>query len=113
MNQVSFVGRIVRDIELRGVGEGKIVTNNVIAVQRHYKTEGSAEADFIPFVAWGKRAELIEEYCEKGDLIGFNGKMQSRTYQNAEQETVYVVEFLVNDVHFLQPKKSEQSFSSV
>ncbi|MFC6464241.1 single-stranded DNA-binding protein [Marinilactibacillus sp. GCM10026970] len=109
MNQVSFVGRIVRDIELRDVGEGKIVMNNVIAVQRHYKSEGNTEADFIPVVAWGKRAELIEEYCNKGDLIGLNGKMQSRSYQNSDKETVYVVELLVNDVQFLQPKKQEST----
>ncbi|WP_080145437.1 single-stranded DNA-binding protein [Marinilactibacillus piezotolerans] len=105
MNQVALVGRIVREIELRDVGDEKIVLNNVIAIQRHYRTENGNEADFIPFVVWGKRAELIEEYCDKGDLIGLSGKMQSRSYQNTDQETVYVVEMLVNDVQLLQPKK--------
>lgn len=105
MNQVSLIGRIVRDIELRDVGDGKIVLNNVVAIQRHYRTENGNEADFIPFVVWGKRAELIEEYCNKGDLIGLSGKMQSRSYQNNELETVYVVELLVNEVQLLQPKK--------
>ncbi|MFL2119760.1 single-stranded DNA-binding protein [Marinilactibacillus psychrotolerans] len=101
MNQVSMVGRIVREIELRDIGEGKIVLNNVLAVQKNY----GVEADFIPFVVWEKRAELIEEYCNKGDLVGLMGKMQSRTYKNNESETVYVVELLVNEVQFLQPKK--------
>lgn len=105
MNQVALVGRIVREIELRDVGDGKIVLNNVLAVQRNYRTDHGTEADFIPFVVWGKRAELIEEYCNKGDLIGFTGKIQSRTYQSNESETVYVVEVFVNEVRFLQPKK--------
>ena len=105
MNQVSMVGRIVREIELLDIGEGKIVSNNVLAVQKNYRTDHGVEADFIPFVVWEKRAELIEEYCNKGDLVGLMGKMQSRTYKNNESETVYVVELLVNEVQFLQPKK--------
>jgi single-strand DNA-binding protein len=112
MNRLTLVGRITRDIELRDIGQGRVVLNNTIAVKRHYRAENSPEADFIPFIAWGKRAELIEEYCQKGDLIGIDGRIQSRRYQNSEDETVYVVEMLVDDVEFLQPKKSEELSSN-
>lgn len=107
MNMLSLVGRITREIELREVGEGRVVLNNTIAVQRNFRTENGQDTDFIPFVVWGKRAELIEEYCDKGDLIGLGGRIQSRRYQNAEDETVFVVEMIVEDVQFLQPKKEE------
>lgn len=108
MNRLTVVGRIVRDVEIREVGDGKLVTNNTLAIARNYKTDQGQEADFLNFVAWGKRAELIEEYCDKGDLIGFDGRVQSRTYQNEEDNTIYVVEMIVESVHFLQPKKMKR-----
>ena len=108
MNRLTVVGRIVRDVELREVGEGKLVTNNTLAIARNYKTDQGQEADFLNFVAWGKRAELIEEYCDKGDLIGFDGRIQSRTYRNEEDNTIYVVEMIVESVHFLQPRRANR-----
>lgn len=109
MNRLTVVGRITRDIELRDIGEGRIVSNNSLAIQRTYKSENGPEADFIPFTVWGKRAELLEEYCQKGDLIGLDGRIQSRRYQNAEDETVFVVEMVVEDIQFLQPKRQEEA----
>lgn len=109
MNRLNVIGRIVRDIELKNVGDGRIVTNNTIAAARTFKTEGKQDTDFINFVAWGKRAELLEEYCNKGDLVGLDGKIQSRTYVNDAQETKYVVEMLVETIHFLQPRRTQEN----
>lgn len=106
LNRLTVIGRIVRDVELREVGDGRIVMNNSLAIPRTYKTDNGQETDFINFVAWGKRAELIEEYCDKGNLVGLDGRIQSRNYQNEEGQTVYVVEMLVDSVHFLQPRNS-------
>lgn len=106
MNRLNVVGRIVREVTMKDVGNGKVVMNNTIAIPKIVKKEGGPEADFINFVAWGKRAELIEEYCSKGDLIGLDGKIQSRRYLNEKENTVYVVELLVESVHFLQNKKN-------
>ena len=47
MNRLTVVGRIVRDVELREVGEGKLVTNNTLAIARNYKTDQGQEADFL------------------------------------------------------------------
>jgi len=112
MNRLTLVGRIVREVVLKDIGDGKFVINNVIAVSRHYRSDKQPDTDFIPFVAWGKRAELIEEYCEKGDMIGLDGRIQSRTYQNSADETKYVVEMNVDAVQFLQPKK-EESYAKI
>lgn len=105
LNRLTVTGRLVREIELKEVGDERIVLNNAIAIPRNYKTENGPDADFMNIVAWGKRAELIEEYCNKGDLIGLDGRIQSRTYQNDEEQTIYTVEMLVDSVHFLQAKK--------
>lgn len=105
MNRLTVTGRLVRDSELREVGDSRIVLNNAIAIPRNYKSGDGQDADFINIVAWGKRAELIEEYCNKGDLIGLDGRIQSRTYQNNDDQTVYTIEMVVDRVHFLQAKK--------
>ncbi len=105
MNRLTVTGRLVRENILKEVGEERIVLNNAIAIPRRYKSEGNQETDFINIVAWGKRAELIEEYCHKGDLVGLDGRIQSRTYQNSDDQTVYTVEMLVDSVEFLQSKK--------
>lgn len=105
MNRLTVIGRIVRDTELRAVGDGRIVMNNTIAIPRTFKTDKGQDADFINFVAWGRRAELIEEYCNKGDLVGFDGRIQSRSYENDQNQTVYTVEMVVESVHFLQTKR--------
>ncbi|SDK08847.1 single-stranded DNA-binding protein [Alkalibacterium thalassium] len=108
MNAISLIGRLTKDIELKDIGEGRLVTSNTLAVRKTYKKDGSSDADFIPFVAWGKRAELLEEYCSKGDLIGLTGRMQSRSYKTESEDMRYVVEMLVEDLEFLQKKSPDK-----
>lgn len=105
MNRLTVIGRIVRDIELREIGDGRLVTNNSLAIQRVFKTDNGKDVDFINFVAWGKRAELLEQYCNKGDLVGFDGRIQSRSYLDESQKTVYIVEMVVESIHFLQNRR--------
>jgi len=112
MNRLTIVGRIVRDIHLKDIGDGRFVMNNVLAVSRLFKSENQPDTDFIPFTAWGKRAELIEEFCNKGDMVGLDGRIQSRTYTTPDDETKYVVEMLVDEVQFLQPKKEKELVKS-
>lgn len=107
MNRMTVIGRIVRDTELRAVGEGKFVMNNTIAIPRAFKSENGQDTDFLNFVAWGKRAELIEEFCNKGDLIGLDGRIQSRTYQKDSDQKVYIVEMNVESVYFLQNRRKK------
>ncbi|MDN6625962.1 MAG: single-stranded DNA-binding protein, partial [Pisciglobus halotolerans] len=101
------IGRLTRKPCLRELGEGKQVLTNTLAVPKSHRKEKGPEADFIPIVAWGKTAELIDHYCKKGDQIGLSGKMQSRTYTNKEDETVYIVEMNVESIDFLQNKQRE------
>lgn len=113
MNQVSVIGRIVRDIELKELGEGKQVVNNTIAIPMTFKKDSGQDTDFIPIVAWNKTAVLLHQYCKKGNLIGLTGRMQSRSYLNKENETIYVVEMVVNTVQFLSNKPKEETSQPV
>lgn len=110
MNQLALIGRIVRDVEVRRTAEGRHVLNNTLAVQRRFKTDSGPQTDFIPFTVWGKTAELMSKYCQKGHLIGLSGRIQSRSYLDKHNETVYVVEMIADEVQFLQPK-SEESYA--
>ncbi|WP_282920470.1 single-stranded DNA-binding protein [Ignavigranum ruoffiae] len=96
MNQVVFVGRLVRQPELKELAENLCVVNNCIAVHRPLRNQhGEEVTDFIPFVVWNRLAEILVKYCDKGDQIALSGRMQSRKYENKEKQTVYVVECLV------------------
>lgn len=110
MNQSTFVGRIVRDIKVNSLaGNGRVV-NNVIAINRHYKkANGERTADFIPFVAWNHHADLLERYTAKGQLIAISGMMQSRRYRDGEDNDVYVIECVVDDITLLQSRDNRES----
>lgn len=109
MNRLLLIGRIVREIELKEVGAERYqVINNVLAVPRTYAKGQGDQTDFIPFVVWNQRAELIEKYCQKGDLIGLDGHVQTRQYEGKDGETHYITEMLVEQVQLLPNKREEK-----
>lgn len=104
MNQVNFVGRIVKDIEPINVGQTQVV-NNTLAVQRPRKNRGGEYiTDFIPFVAWDGIASVLIRYCHKGQQIAISGRMQSRSYQSKDGQMVHIVECLVTNLTLLDRK---------
>lgn len=107
MNTIGLVGRLVREVELKDIGEDRVVINNTLAVAKKVRKENGPQADFIPIVAWGQVAKLMQLYCEKGHMVGLTGRIQSRSYVNKEEDTIFIVEMLVEEVHFLQNKKIE------
>ena len=102
MNNFNGIGRIVKDLEVKTSQGGTAVLNNTVAINRPFKNKqtGEREADFINFVAFGKTAEIIAQYHQKGSLIGLTGRMQSRSYQNSNDQKVFVTELVVNEMHF-------------
>ena len=102
MNNFNGIGRIVKDLEVKTSQGGTAVLNNTVAINRPFKNKqtGDREADFINFVAFGKTAEIIAQYHQKGSLIGLSGRMQSRSYENSNGQKVFVTELVVNEMHF-------------
>jgi|SRR5690625_1488862 len=110
LNRTVLVGRLTKDVDLRYTQSGKGVGNFTIAVNRPFKNQqGENEADFINCVAWGKQAENLAQYMKKGNQIGVDGRLQSRTYENQQGQTVYVTEVVADSVQFLESKSSNQS----
>lgn len=107
INRAVVCGRLVRDPELRRTQNGTPVTSFTLAVNRTFKNaDGQQEADFLNCVAWNKTAEIVEQYCSKGNLVGVEGRLQSRSYQNNQGNNRTVVEIIADQVQFMQSKDS-------
>ena len=110
MNNVSLVGRITKDPELRTIGSGSVTTNITVAVNRRFTGQnGEREADFISCVVWNKQAENVCKYCSKGSLVGVTGRIQTRSYDGQDGKKVYVTEVVADNVTFLGSKNDKGS----
>lgn len=109
INRVVLVGRLTKDPELRKTQSGTSVVSYTIAVNRRSQTPGQPDADFIGCVAWNKTAELMAQYLHKGSLIGVEGRIQTRNYDNQQGQRVYVTEVVTDSVQFLEPKNAQSS----
>ena len=85
---------------------GAKVCQYTLAVNRTRKAEGHPEADFINCVSWNKTAELMNQYLSKGELIGIEGRIQTRNYDDNSGRKVYVTEVITDSVQFLESKQN-------
>ena len=105
LNRVVLVGRMVRDPELRRTGNGTPVASFTIAMNRNFAGQnGERQADFIPCVVWNKAAENTARYCGKGSLVGVEGRLQSRSYQDNNGNNRTVIEVVCDSVQFLETR---------
>ncbi|WP_040207092.1 single-stranded DNA-binding protein [Neobacillus jeddahensis] len=107
INQVTLVGRLTRDPELKKTPEGTAVTNITLAVNRQYRNHnGDIDADFVQCTLWRKDAEYTCRYCRKGDVVGITGRLQTRHYEK-EGRRVYVTEVVAESIRFLSGKSHD------
>ncbi len=109
INRVVLVGRLTRDLEMRKTQTGTSVVSFTMAVGRRYQQQGQPDADFINCVAWNKTAELMVQYLHKGSLIGLEGRIQTRSYDNQQGQRVYVTEVVADSVQFLESRNAQGS----
>ena len=122
MNNVSLVGRLTKDVELKYTGSQTAVATGTIAVNRQFKSaNGEKETDFINIVAWRKPAEILSNYASKGSQIGITGRIQTRNYEGNDGKRVYVTEVVAESINLLDsrssneqqpPQKQERLFSA-
>lgn len=125
MNQLLLSGRPTRDPEIFYSGEGEkqtMVAKFTQASNRIYKREGEPTADFIPCVAFGRTAKLIEEYVRKGSHILLKGRLTNNNYTNQDGVKVYSFQMIVEGVELLEkkgdnsnsePKQEENEFMQI
>ena len=106
-NLVVLTGRLTADPELKTTPSGVSVTSFSIAVDRRYKQGEERQTDFINIVAWRAAAEFVAKYFKKGNLIGIEGSIQTRSYtdKNGNKRTAF--EVVANNVQFVESKKAD------
>lgn len=114
MNKSQLVGRFVRDPEVRWTtGDNPIaIARFTLAVDRKFKRDGEQSADFISCKAFGKTAEFIEKYFNKGRRIGITGRIETGSYTNKEGQKVYTTEVIAEEAEFVD-NKSDNANNSV
>ena len=119
MNLCIHIGRLSRDLEVRYGQSGNAMASFTLAVDRKFKREGQATADFLNFKAFGKTAEFLEKYCHKGTKLVVQSQLQNDNFTNKEGVKVYRDTLIVDSVEFAESKaasekanKSEQNPAS-
>lgn len=111
MNKVILMGRLTRDPEVRySQGESSLaIARFTLAVDRRFKRQGEADADFISCVAFGKTAEHAEKYYRQGLKIAVVGRIQTGSYTNKEGQKVYTTDVVVEESEFAESKGSSEN----
>ena len=104
MNSVQLIGRLTRDPEIRYTDGGASIARFSLAVERRFKQENGADADFINIVSFGKTAEFIEKYFHKGMKIALNGRIQTGSYTDKDGKKVYTTDIVAENVEFCESK---------
>lgn len=106
LNKAILVGRLTKDPELRSTQSGVSVVSFSVAVTRSYARQGEErQTDFINCVAFRNTADFISRYFSKGSMIGVDGSIQTRTWDDQEGKRHWVTEVMVNEAHFVESKR--------
>ena len=108
MNKVILMGRLTRDPEVRySAGENSMaIARYTLAVDRRFKRDGEATADFISCVVFGRGAEFAEKYFHQGIRIVVSGRIQTGSYTNREGQKVYTTDVVVEEQEFAESKNA-------
>lgn len=108
MNKIILMGRLTRDPEVRySQGESSLAIGRFsLAVDRRFKRQGEADADFFNCTAFGKQAEFVEKYLKQGIKILVTGRVQNDNYTNKEGQKVYSVQIIVEEMEFAESKNA-------
>lgn len=110
INRVVLVGRITKDVDHRVTQSGVSVVSFTLAVNRNFtNASGEREADFINCVTWRASADFMRNYVKKGNLLGVDGRIQTRNYEDNDGRTVYVTEVVADSVQLLESRSSQES----
>lgn len=113
LNITILSGRITNDLELKQTPSGVTVLSFSLAVERAFARHGEErKTDFISCVAWGKTAEFIYNYFDKGSPIAVRGNLRTRTYDDKNGSRHYVTELFIDEAQFtFAPKEQAQQAS--
>lgn len=109
MNKVVLIGRLTKDPEVRysqGANGATAIARYSLAVDRRFKKDGEASADFINCIAFGRSGEFAEKYLKKGTKIAVVGRIQTGSYEK-DGRKVYTTDVVVEEHEFVESKQEE------
>ncbi|MDO5569262.1 MAG: single-stranded DNA-binding protein [bacterium] len=108
LNQTIIVGRLVKEPTLKTTENGHIKSDITVAVNRSYKnSSGVYDTDFIDCTLWHTVAENTSEYCNKGDMIGIKGRIQTRMIEDENGNKRKHTEIIGEKITFLSSNKEK------
>ena len=107
LNKVILMGRLTRDPDFKATPSGTSVCNFSLAVDRDFVRQGEErQTDFINIVTFGSRAEFVSRYFHKGQLVAVCGRIQTRSWDDAQTgQKRYATDVVADEVHFAEPKR--------
>lgn len=109
LNQIVLVGRLVREPQLKKNDNGKQYMQITLAIPRSFKNiNGEYDTDFVDCILWDGVAKSTSEYCNKGDIVGVKGRIQSRVVETPEKIKKYYIDLIAERVTFLSSKQNDE-----
>ena len=110
MNKTIQIGRLTGDPEVNYTqgAESICIARYTLAVDRKFKRENEPTADFIRCVAFGKNGEFAETYFRKGMKVAITGRIQTGSYKDRDNKTIYTTDVIVEEQEFCESKKETQ-----
>ena len=114
MNKVILMGRLTRDPEVRySAGDNSLaIARYTLAVDRRFRRDGEASADFISCVNFGRTAEFAEKYFRQGLKVVVSGRIQTGSYTNRDGQKLYTTEVVVEEQEFAESKASSDNYQA-
>ncbi|MBN1484531.1 MAG: single-stranded DNA-binding protein [Chloroflexia bacterium] len=104
LNCVHIMGNLGADPEMRYTPSGRAVTNLRVAVSRRWRdNDGQLQerTEWFRVVVWGRQAEIANQYLEKGSPVYIQGRLETHSYQDAQNETRYMTELIARNLILL------------
>lgn len=108
MNKCFLTGRLCGDVELRTLPTGSITTTVTLAVDRRRREDGT---DFLICEAWGKTAEIMNQFVHKGDKLTVVGRIKSDEYTGRDGQKKYSTHIVIEEVEFPPKAANDRSYS--
>lgn len=113
LNQIIVAGRLTADPELKNTNSGTAYAGFTLAVDRSYAKKGEErETDFIPCTAWRGNAEFLAKFAHKGDVVGVQGELHSRKYEDKDGNKRTAYEVVADEISIFNGRKDDNTASA-
>ncbi|MCX8480252.1 MAG: single-stranded DNA-binding protein [Chitinophagales bacterium] len=110
-NKVLLIGNVGQDPEIKEMKSGKMARFSMATneVYKNAQGEKQTETNWHNLVAWGRTAEIVEQYVKKGDELAIEGRLVSRNYEDKDGVKRYITEVVLNEVVLLSQPATQQA----